>query len=76
MSSRSVTIQRLALNAVFSKTPIGLSRNFVSSKNSARTEEKGKGLLLCSVLHIGSDHWYIRQLQRDNTDVSSNIDVQ
>ena len=58
-SSINTIVQLLAFNAVFNNTPIGLNRKFVSSRNSARTDEneRGKRLLLCSLLHIGSDHW-------------------
>ena len=76
MSSSNAIIQLLAFNAVFNNTPIGLNRKFVSSRNSARTDEneneKGKGLLLCSLLNIRADHWYIPQFQRDDIDVLIN----
>ena len=71
MSSSNAIVQLLAFNAIFNNTPIGLNRKFVSSRNSARTDEneKGKGLLLCSLLKICADHWYIPQFQRDYIDV-------
>ena len=74
MSSSNAIVQHLAFNAVLNNTPIGLNRKFVSSRNSARTDENenGKGLLLCSVLHKRSDHWYIPQFQRDGIDVLIN----
>ena len=74
MSSSNAIVQLLAYNAIFNNTPIGLNRKFVSSRNSARTDEneKGKGLLLCSLLKIRADHWYIPQFQRDNIDVLIN----
>ena len=74
MSSGNVIVQLLAFNAVFNNTPIGLNRKFVSSKNSARTNEneRGKGLLLYSLLNIRADHWYIPQFQRDDIDVLIN----
>ena len=55
MSSSNAIVQVLAFNAIFNNTPIGLNRKFVSSRNSARTDknEKGKGVLLCSLLNIG-----------------------
>ena len=74
MSSSNAIVQLLAFNAVFNNTPIGVNRKFVSSRNSAWTDEneKGKGLLLCSLLHIRADHWYIPQFQRDDIDVLIN----
>ena len=74
MSSSNAVVQLLAFNAIFSNTPIGLNRKFVSSRNAARTDEneKGKGLLLCSLLNIRADHWYIPQFQRDDIDVLIN----
>ena len=67
MSSSNAIVQLLAFNAVFNNIFVGLNRKFVSSRNSARTDESEKenGLLLCSLLHIHLDHWYIPQFQRD-----------
>ena len=74
MSSSNAIVQLLAFNAIFNNTPISLNRKFVSSRNSARTDEneKGKGLPLCSLLNIRADHWYIPQFQRDDIDVLIN----
>ena len=74
MSSSNAIVQLLAFNAVSNNTPKGLNRKFVCSRNSTRTDENGKGngLLLCSSLHIRSDHWHIPQFQRDDIDVLIN----
>ena len=74
MSSSNSIVPLLAFNAILNNTPIGLNRKFVSSRNSVRTDEneKGKGLLLCSLLRIRSDHWYVPQFKRDDIDVLIN----
>ena len=43
MSSSNAIAQLMAFNAVLSNTAIGLNKTFFSSRNSARTDENGKG---------------------------------
>ena len=71
MSSNNGILKLLASNSVSNNTPIGLDRNFVNSRNSARIDENEtqNGFLLGPLLYIHSGFWYLPQFERDDIDL-------
>ena len=59
-SSHNAIIHHLAFDAFFNNSLISLNRFYFKSRSSARIDqnERAKGSLLCSLLHICSDHCF------------------